>query len=29
MHDIENGYKMFSDNRKKKEENKHAFSMYI
>ena len=29
MHDIENGYKMFSDNRKKKQENKHLFSMYI
>lgn len=29
MQDIENGYKMFSDNRKKKEENKHIFSMYI
>ena len=29
MQDIENGYKMFSENRKKKQDNKHAFSMYI
>ena len=29
MQDIENGYKMFSENRKKKDENKNIFSMYI
>lgn len=29
MKDIENGYKMFSENRKKKDDNKNIFSMYI
>lgn len=29
MEDIKKGFKMFSDNRKKKEENKHIYSMYL
>ena len=29
MQDIENGYKMFAENRKKKDGNKNIFSMYI
>ncbi len=29
MQDIENGYKMFAENRKKKDVNKNIFSMYI
>lgn len=29
MKDIENGYKMFSENRKKKDDNKNILSMYI
>ncbi len=29
MEDIKKGFKMFSDNRKKKEENRHIYSMYL